>query len=110
MIIESRQQLLDTATGSVVLETNRDITDRRQAEERLRRSERELRVLTDSMPALICYVDTDERYRFVNQTYTEWFGIPRDQLIGKKVREVVGDAAYQEIRPQILQALEGMPR
>jgi len=108
VIIESRQQLLDTATGSVVLETNRDITDRRRAEELLRRNERELRVLTDSMPAVICYVDADERYRFVNRTYTEWFGRSRDEIVGKTVRDVMGEQAYEEVRLQIRQALEGM--
>lgn len=110
LIIESRQQLLDTGsgTGSIVLETNRDITDRRLAEERLRRNERELRVLTDSMPALICYIDAEERYRFVNRTYTEWFQKPREEIIGKKVRSIMGDKAYREVAPQMHQALEGV--
>jgi PAS domain-containing protein len=39
----------------------------------LSESEEHLRTITDSIPALIAYVDTGQRYRFCNKTYQDWF-------------------------------------
>ncbi len=46
----------------------RDITERKQAEEALRRNEYELRTITDNLPAMICFVDSQQRYQFVNRS------------------------------------------
>ena len=50
----------------------RDITARRSDENKLLKSENQLRLITDSMPALISYIDSDFRYRFVNKTYPKY--------------------------------------
>jgi PAS domain S-box-containing protein len=87
---------------------NIDITDRKETEERVRLSEYQLRVVTNAVPALISYVDNRERYRFVNHKYIEWFGRRPEELIGKKVKDVVGLLAYREIKPRIDEALSGV--
>ncbi len=97
----------DTGTAVRVCGVNLDITERKGAEERIRLSEYQLRVVTNAVPALISYVDRKERYRFVNHKYIEWFGRRPDELIGKKVKDVVGAAAYREIKPRIDEALSG---
>jgi PAS domain S-box-containing protein len=84
-----------------------DITERRQAEEDLRRREEEMRIVTDGVPALISYIDAQETYQFNNVKYEMWFGHPRTSIRGKHVREVLGEAAYQEILPHIRSALAG---
>lgn len=84
-----------------------DITERRKAVEDLRKSEIQLRLVTDSLPALIAYVDNETRYRFVNKTYSEWFGKPAEELIGKPVKSIVGSEAYGPILPLIEKALAG---
>lgn len=91
--------------GAVI--THSDITDRKRDEEALRRSERRLRLLTDALPVLISYVDSDQRYRFNNKKYEDWFGRPREQVNGKHLREVLGEEAYQAIRPHVEAALSG---
>ena len=59
--------------------------------------------LADLLPVMIAYVDRDQRYRFVNKAYAEWFERPRSQIIGKSIHEHLGDAAYAE-RTELLAA------
>ena len=84
-----------------------DITKNKLAEEELRRREEELRIITNGVPALISYVDTEQRYRFANAMYEEWFGHSSEEISGKHVREVLGDVAYEELRPHMESALAG---
>jgi PAS domain S-box-containing protein len=80
---------------------------RSAAEEALRASERQLRLMADSLPVLIAYIDREQRCRFNNLAYARWFGIPPDALRGAPVREVVGDKAYEAVRGYIERALAG---
>ena len=68
--------------------------ERVRAEQAVQASEAQLRLVTDNVSGLISYVDHDQRYRFVNAVYEQWFAQPREQLIGRTVREALGDAAY----------------
>jgi PAS domain S-box-containing protein len=85
----------------------RDISERVQAEEELRQRETELRLLTNAVPVLISFVDAQQRYRFNNQKYQEWFGKPASEVSGKYLWEVLGEAAYATIRPYVEQVLAG---
>jgi len=68
---------------------------------------RQLRLLSDAMPTFIGYVNTEERHEFVNKVYVEWFQIPREQILGKSVRDLIGENSYAEIEPYIRSALAG---
>jgi PAS domain S-box-containing protein len=84
-----------------------DITQRKQAEIALRQSEEQLRLITDSLPVCICYLDQEQRYRFVNKTYEAWFGCNRDEIYGRTLREFVGEAAYSAIQQYNERVLAG---
>ncbi|MBD2034250.1 PAS domain-containing protein [Leptolyngbya sp. FACHB-321] len=86
-----------------------NITDRKQTEAALEQREAELRLVTDAVPALIAFVDADQRYRFNSRGYEAWFGQPLTEVYGKPVREVLGEAVYEAIRPYIEQVLAGQP-
>jgi len=95
--------------GSVI-----DIDERREAEEHLRRSEEELRAsesklrqIADNLPALIGYVDAEQRYRFNNKAYETWLGRSPESLYGLHLRDAVGPATYDRIRPHVEAALSG---
>lgn len=66
-----------------------------------------LHAAVDSLPVLISHVDAGERYRFANRAYSEWFGRPVDQIIGSTLREVLGPAAYESVKPWVDAALAG---
>lgn len=84
-----------------------DITARREAELALSKSEQRLRTITDTLPALVAYIDADERYRFNNIAYERAFGIRRETIRNKTIREFLGDAEYELIKPYIQRALHG---
>lgn len=60
LVVESRQALLRTEDGRrLVLETNRDITERRRMEAALRQSERLYRTVVERAASIIFLVDTE---------------------------------------------------
>ncbi|MEZ5582877.1 MAG: PAS domain-containing protein [Candidatus Competibacteraceae bacterium] len=84
-----------------------DITERRQAEMDLRRSQERLQRITDALPVCISLVDADYCYRFVNRTYEKWFGLSAAEITGKTVREFHGDAFFRSIREYLDRGLAG---
>jgi PAS domain S-box-containing protein len=84
-----------------------DITARKLAEDKLSESQARLKVITDSVPALISYVDRDLVYRFVNGAYTEWFGLAADAIIGRTMQDVLGEQAWAVVGPRMRAALSG---
>ncbi|WP_437589355.1 ATP-binding protein [Sorangium sp. So ce1000] len=70
----------------------------------------QLQRLLDALPALISYVDSDERYGTVNRAYERWFDEDHGALVGRSVREVIGDAAYAAVKPRIAEVLAGRPQ
>ncbi len=85
----------------------RDITLQKTAEETIKRKEEELRSITDTVPALMAFIDLDQRYRFNNDAYRKWFDEPPQDIYGKHVREVIGEKSYADIRPHLERALRG---
>jgi PAS domain S-box-containing protein len=84
-----------------------DITERKLAEKALQESESQLRLMADSLPVLISYVDSEQRYQFNNKAYEEWFGHQRAEFTGRHIREVLGEPTYQTIRGYVEAALSG---
>ena len=83
------------------------VLSRLRSEAKSRESEELLRLITDSLPALIGYVDADQRYRFVNKECEDWFGQPREKIIGQTIKTVMGPAIHEEYKHRIEAALEG---
>lgn len=64
-------------------------------------------MLVDAIPLLVSYVDRDRRYREVNAAYEDWFGLEAADIRGQYMWEVLGEEAYERIRPYVDAALSG---
>jgi diguanylate cyclase (GGDEF)-like protein/PAS domain S-box-containing protein len=78
-----------------------------RAEEALRESEERMRLVANNVPALISYVDREQRYRFSNRTYDNWFGIAHETMPGRTVAEVFGEESYGRMRQNVERVLAG---
>src|SRR5262245_23993288 len=76
--------------AAAVLMTRRSGQRTAAAEAALRESESRLRLVANNVPALISYLDREQRYRFSNRTYDAWFGIAQERMQGRTVAEVFG--------------------
>jgi PAS domain S-box-containing protein len=81
--------------------------ERARAEGERRESQEELKLVTDSVPVLISFIDADGIYRFANRAYETWYGLMPENVVGRHVREVVGDSGYALRLPYIEAALHG---
>jgi PAS domain S-box-containing protein len=94
---------LVTGVICVATETTDQVNARRTSEASAER----LRLLTDALPVLIGYLDRERRYQFANQAYRTWFNMDPAALLGRKVRDVVGEQAYAVAAGYMARALAG---
>ena len=93
--------------AAAVLMTRRSVQRSAAAEAAARESEERLRLVANNVPALISYVDREQRYRFSNRTYDDWFGIAHEGMEGRTVAEVLGEEAYGRMRRDIERCIGG---
>jgi PAS domain S-box-containing protein len=87
-----------------------DVTERRIVEEQLRQSELQYRTLIETVPHGIEQLDRDGTVEFCNARYYEMFGRVPDEVIGRKVWELVDDPTEkQRMKNFIAQALADRP-
>ena len=82
------QPVLDAA-GRIegVTGTLNDVTERREAAERLNEQLTFIDTLVESVPIPIYVKDRQRRYVHVNRAYCDFFGIPRERLLGSTVED-----------------------
>ncbi len=75
-----------------------DITERKQTEERLRKSEASYRALTETIPDLLFKIDKDLRFVFIHAGRTEKLLIPKEEALNKN--------AYDLLPPELAEMTE----
>ena len=63
--------------------------------------------LADVLPVMAAFVATDLTLGFVNQPLAEWFEIPRHQLLGMKIVDLIGEERLARREPLYRRALAG---
>jgi diguanylate cyclase (GGDEF)-like protein/PAS domain S-box-containing protein len=78
-----------------------------RSEREAKRNEARLHTVTDNVPALISFLDAEQRFQFVNKAHEAWFGQNLAEISGKTLKEVVGEEDYALRKPQIEAVLRG---
>lgn len=90
-----------------VLCTVLENTDKVHAERRLAQSERELRIITDSLPVLIAYIDRNRILRFANKALGEWLGRDPAEMVGRRTSDLVSVEIHAARQSLMDRALRG---
>ena len=83
------------------------VTERKRTEEALSAKEAQLRLITDITPLMLTQCSRELRYQFVNRAYAKLLGLTPEQFEGKPITEIIGEEAYETIRPYVKTVLEG---
>ncbi|WP_019498941.1 GAF domain-containing protein, partial [Pseudanabaena sp. PCC 6802] len=109
-LLENLEEIVEVRTAELK-DVNRnlqqEINDRMQAEAALRRSEEQLRSITNALPVLIAYVDDRQMYRFNNKAYEEWLGQLPGNIYGHHLQDVWGEECYMRMYPYVQATLSG---
>src|SRR4051812_19615747 len=45
--------------------------------------------IADILPVMVAYIDTSLTYRFVNKPLADWLGLPRRDILGRTIRDII---------------------
>jgi PAS domain S-box-containing protein len=103
-VVETKSRpLADDRTVNVL----HDVTASASEADALRESEQQLQFVANTVPALLAFVDNDARYVWVNESYRRWFGQAPETIRGRHVKDVLGEAAWEQAGPRIERVLAG---
>jgi len=104
MVIAHREEGGRVSRYSSVM---RDISQEVRARELIHRQTLTLSSVAEAIPAVVSAVAPDETYRFVNSAFERWRGRPRDEILGRRIRDVLGEAEYAASAAAIRRVLQG---
>lgn len=84
-----------------------DVSELVRQREALQTSQQRLETITNNLPALIAYIDHQQRYQFSNATYEAWYGWTPRQMQGKRLDELFEGDELVAISPYVQGALAG---
>jgi PAS domain S-box-containing protein len=88
-----------------------DVTEGWQAQEELRKHEERVRVLADTLPGPLVFIDADERCQFANAAshalLAKINGSSVDSPLGRKTADILPPVIYEFLKPWIERALQG---
>jgi PAS domain S-box-containing protein len=90
-----------------VLGNNIDITELKQAEEEARTASELLRRFLNAAPTGLVRYSRDLRCLSANSAYARLAGLPMDQVMGRRLVDVIGEDAWETVRPYVERVLRG---
>ncbi|MDP2367828.1 EAL domain-containing protein [Rhodoferax sp.] len=73
----------------------------------LRESEDHLLSVINNVPALLAYVDAQQRYVYVNHAYRQRFAPGLVDITGLPVQQILGEARYAQAAPLVARVMRG---
>ena len=97
---------IDLEDGPVLQAVVRDISDRKQAEETLRRKSEEQALLLESVPTQIWYLTDVETYGAVNQAHADFCGLSREEMEYRKLWDFLPEDKARVCRDSNIQVFQ----
>jgi|GEM_PF-2215245 len=91
--------------GGIII-FSEEITARKQAETALRDRERLLGIVTGSAQVGLVVVSDQYEYLFANEAYADIFGLDVNEIVGRRVRDILA-VGWSQIQPPLDRALAG---
>jgi PAS domain S-box-containing protein len=66
-----------------------------------------LQIVAESMAALVTRCSREFRYLWASKSFTDWIGLPADQIVGRSIADIVGQEAFEQLLPRFQQVLRG---
>jgi PAS domain S-box-containing protein len=63
--------------------------------------------VADAIPTMIAFCDPSLRYHFVNRALADWLVTPRSEILGRTMRETLGEDVFALREPMLQAALGG---
>ncbi|WP_372887293.1 PAS-domain containing protein [Shimia sp.] len=108
---ELSDQLLQYAAD--LSTTNRELESTVKALEETKRqliqSESRMRLTAEMMPAHIAHVGPDRHYTYSNRRLSSVMPGRESNIVGEHIRDALGDAAYEAIKPHLESGFKGRP-
>jgi|GEM_PF-577990 len=111
-LLRSTATPLSLSGGDIdgVIVTSEDITENTATSEALAGTEDLLRLVTDSSPNLLTYLDTDLIFKFSSRGYARFYHATREDIEGKHASEVIPRERYEAVLPDLKRAFSGQTR
>jgi PAS domain S-box-containing protein len=84
-----------------------DFLERKQAEEALTAASAEMRRFLEAAPTGLIRCGHDFRFLSANSAYAQIAGVPLDQIVGRRIVDVIGPDAWETLRPYIERVQKG---
>lgn len=84
-----------------------DYLERKQAERELRAASAQVQQLLEAVPTGITHCSCDLRYLAANPAYAQLAGRPAEEIVGRPIVEVMGEAGWKMIEPYVQRVLQG---
>ncbi|MFI4936431.1 MAG: PAS domain-containing protein [Caulobacterales bacterium] len=100
--VNAKVECLLAADGSVeaLAGVCQDVTERNRAE-------RVIRTLTDHLPSMVAYWDSDLKCRFANPPYVAWFGRTPAEMRGIAIQDLMSAELFAQNEPFMRAVLRG---
>jgi PAS domain S-box-containing protein len=98
--------LIALEKAALYADVNRQLAERRKAEDKIRESEQRYRTFLESSPDPVVVYNMQGVATYVNPAFEQTFGLSRDELLGKQI-DFVPEEAWPETKTAIEAMLSG---
>jgi PAS domain S-box-containing protein len=99
--------LTDAAGRRYVGSITADVTEQVRSDAAVREAQQKLQTVADALPAAVTLCSRDLRYLWINQFGAQWLRRTPEEVIGRPMKEVMGEEQLARIRPYIDRVLAG---